>query len=70
LTRSGLWLTDPPSKTRVRPTPPRCVPAASAAASSSARWPTAPTGSPTPWSATKPATTPHAGCRHTTAWRT
>jgi hypothetical protein len=46
-------------------TPPASRPAASTAASSPARWRTGPTASPTPWSATKPSTTPAAGPDHT-----
>ena len=44
----GLWLNDRPP----RPTPTASRPAASMAASSPARWPIAPTASPTPSSAT------------------
>ena len=55
----GLWLNDPAAKTYAT----ALRAAARRAASSPALWPTGPTGSPTPWSATKPATTPPGGGR-------
>ena len=47
--RRACGSTTPPP----RSTPPACVPAARRAWSSPARWPTAPTGSPSRWSATR-----------------